>query len=182
MLSELKEVKYRIVGNKAKGQVCFKKTNYMCVSGVWNGMFISRKIWRVLFSWNTCFEIQPFALLPTKYFRKKFGWAGTRKLWFATLTSVPSYNKFFDSTTFPKTRTQFLCYNIAWNEEDFGVLLFNYILKTKKLYLKWFKTKVSKVTFFKSFFDDSGDILYFEQTEICHIFHVACFNYLVWNP
>ena len=33
MLSELKEVKYQIIGNKAKGQVCFKKTNYMCVSG-----------------------------------------------------------------------------------------------------------------------------------------------------
>ena len=33
MLSELKEVKYQIVGNKTKGQVCFKKTNYVWVSG-----------------------------------------------------------------------------------------------------------------------------------------------------
>ena len=30
-------------------------------------MFILRKIWRALFSWNTRFEIRPFALLPTKY-------------------------------------------------------------------------------------------------------------------
>ena len=29
-------------------------------------MFVFRKIWRALFSWNTCFEIRPFALLPTK--------------------------------------------------------------------------------------------------------------------
>ena len=33
MLNELKEVKHQIVGNKAKGQVCFKKTNYVCVPG-----------------------------------------------------------------------------------------------------------------------------------------------------
>ena len=33
MLSELKEVKHQIVRNKAKGQVRFKKTNYVCVSG-----------------------------------------------------------------------------------------------------------------------------------------------------
>ena len=29
-------------------------------------MFIFRKIWRALFSWNTRFEIRPFALLPMK--------------------------------------------------------------------------------------------------------------------
>ena len=29
-------------------------------------MFVFRKIWRALFSWNTRFEIRPFALLPTK--------------------------------------------------------------------------------------------------------------------
>ena len=41
------------------------------------------------------------------------------------LLQVLSYNKFFDSTArFPKTRTQFPCYNIARNEEGFGVLLF----------------------------------------------------------
>ena len=28
-------------------------------------MFVFRKIWRALFSWNTRFEIWPFALLPT---------------------------------------------------------------------------------------------------------------------
>ena len=30
-------------------------------------MFVFRKIWRALFSWNTRFEIRSFALLPTKY-------------------------------------------------------------------------------------------------------------------
>ena len=30
-------------------------------------MFVLRKIWRALFSWNTCFEIRPFALLPTNW-------------------------------------------------------------------------------------------------------------------
>ena len=68
---------------------------------------------------------------------------------------------------FPKTRTQFFCYNVARNEEGFGVLLFYYILKTKKLSLKWFTIKVSKVPFFKSFFDDSVDMLYLEKTERC---------------
>ena len=28
-------------------------------------MFVFRKIWLPLCSWNTCFEIRPFALLPT---------------------------------------------------------------------------------------------------------------------
>ena len=27
-------------------------------------MFVFRKIWRALFSWNTRYEIRPFALLP----------------------------------------------------------------------------------------------------------------------
>ena len=30
-------------------------------------MFVFRKIWRALFSWNTRFEICPFALLPTTW-------------------------------------------------------------------------------------------------------------------
>ena len=30
-------------------------------------MFVFRKIWRALFSCNTCFEICPFALLLMKY-------------------------------------------------------------------------------------------------------------------
>ena len=29
-------------------------------------MFVFQKIWRALLSWNTCFEILPFALLTTK--------------------------------------------------------------------------------------------------------------------
>ena len=31
-------------------------------------MFVFRKIWQALSSWNTRFEIRPFALLPTKCF------------------------------------------------------------------------------------------------------------------
>ena len=34
---------------------------------------------------------------------------------------------FLMQTLFPKTRTHFLYYNIARNEESFGVLLFYYI-------------------------------------------------------
>ena len=30
-------------------------------------MFVFRKIWRTLFSWNTRSEIRPFTLLPTKF-------------------------------------------------------------------------------------------------------------------
>ena len=133
-------------------------------------MFVSRKIWRVLFSWNTRFEIHPFALLLTKWYRKKCGRARTRKLWFATWRQCYLIINFLIQPRFPKTRTQFFCYNIAKNEKGLGVLLFYYILKTKKWFLKWFKIKVSKVSFFKSFFDDRGDMLYLEQTKTCHIF------------
>ena len=30
-------------------------------------MFVFRKIWRALFSWNTRSEIRPFALIPTNF-------------------------------------------------------------------------------------------------------------------
>ena len=35
----------------------------VCISGL--EMFVFRKIWRILFSCNTLFEVRPFALLPT---------------------------------------------------------------------------------------------------------------------
>ena len=35
-------------------------------------MFVSRKIERALFSWNTRFEIRPIALLPTIYGINKY--------------------------------------------------------------------------------------------------------------
>ena len=44
-------------------------------------MFIFRKIWRALFSWNTRFEIRPFALLQTNYFRKTLHFRYLRRLW-----------------------------------------------------------------------------------------------------
>ena len=34
----------------------------------WFEIFVFWKIWRTLFSCNTCFKIRPFALLPTSYF------------------------------------------------------------------------------------------------------------------
>ena len=37
-------------------------------------MFIFRKIWRALFSWNTCFEIRPFALLASSVIAFVWGW------------------------------------------------------------------------------------------------------------
>ena len=33
-------------------------------------MFVFREIWRALFSWNTSFEIRPFALLPTNFAKR----------------------------------------------------------------------------------------------------------------
>ena len=56
-----------------KARKIFRKTNIsyplirtrMCAyQGV--KMFLFPKIWRALFSYNTRFEIRPFALLPTK--------------------------------------------------------------------------------------------------------------------
>ena len=41
------------------------------------------------------------------------------------------------------------------------------------------KQNIRKVSFFRSFFDDSGDMLYLEQTQECQIFLIACFNSLV---
>ena len=35
-------------------------------------MFVFRKVWRALFSWNTHFGIRPFALLPTSYVLDNF--------------------------------------------------------------------------------------------------------------
>ena len=42
MLSKLKEIKHQIVGNKAKGQLCFKKTNYACMSGGKKCLFLGK--------------------------------------------------------------------------------------------------------------------------------------------
>ena len=73
----------QFAGNKAKRQIwnrVFKKKNKACqifrktiisyplyISG--DKTFVFRKIWRALFSWNTRFEIHPFALLPTNWGR-----------------------------------------------------------------------------------------------------------------
>ena len=73
--------KSSVIRQKGESQNgCFKKTKhakfpknehflppdthtYECVS---EG-FVFRKIWRALFSWNTRFEIRPFALLPANF-------------------------------------------------------------------------------------------------------------------
>ena len=73
------------VVNKAKGRISkrvfqenkarqiFRKTNiftpwYAHVRIRGYKMFVFRKIWRVLLSWNTSFEIRPSTLLPTIIF------------------------------------------------------------------------------------------------------------------
>ena len=65
----------KIVGKKAKKRISIRmfqenKTSQIfyprtcAYQGV--KMFVFRKIWRDLFSWNTRFEIRQFAILPTK--------------------------------------------------------------------------------------------------------------------
>ena len=71
MPSELKEVKHQIVGNKAKGQVRFNKTNMCAYQGLRNVRF-SENLTCFVFL-KTRFEIHPCALLPVKSYRKKFG-------------------------------------------------------------------------------------------------------------
>ena len=56
-----------------------------------------------------------------------------------------------------------------------GALEWSFLLYLEN---KWI---IGKVPFFRSLFDD-GDMLYFEQAQTCHIFHIVCFNSLVWNP
>ena len=171
MLSESKEVKHQIVGNKAKGQLCFKKTNYVCISRGKKCSFLGK--FDVF-----CFLETPvlrFTLLP--YYRqnnieKKLGEHAPGNYGLLHWRQYYLIMIFLIQPRFPKTRTQFFCYNIARNEDGFGVLFF----------ITFWKQKVSKVPSFKSFFDDSSDMLYLDQTDTCHIFHVACFNSLVWNP
>ena len=71
----------KFVGNKAEGrisqrvfhenkarQIFWKKKKHFLP------LFLFRKIWRALFSWNTRFEIRRFALLPT-----------SRRTWFSQM-------------------------------------------------------------------------------------------------
>ena len=41
------------------------------------------------------------------------------------------------------------------------------------------KQIIQKVSFFRSFFDDSDDMIFIEQTQACQIFHISCFDSLV---
>ena len=135
MLSELKEVKHQIVGNKSKGQLCFNKTNYVRVSGGKKCSFLG--IFDVF-----CFLETPvlrFTLLPyyqQNNIEKNLGEHAPANYSLLHCRQCYLIINALIQPRFPKTRTQFLCYNIAKNEEDFGVLLFYYILKTNKLSLK----------------------------------------------
>ena len=132
MLSELKEVKHQIVGNKVRGQVCFKKTNYVCASGGQKCSFLGN--FDVF-----CFLETPvlrFTLLP--YYRqnnieKNLGEHAPGNYGLLHWRQCYLIINFFIQPRFPKTRTQFLCYNIARNEGGFGVLLFYFILKKKTI-------------------------------------------------
>ena len=57
--------KRQLLSNKAKGQISKRMFQEVHIRG-WE-MFVFRKIWHALFSWNTRFEIRPFALLPTNW-------------------------------------------------------------------------------------------------------------------
>ena len=65
------EMNSLVVGNKAKGLISkqvFQENKARQISP-WYAhvcvLFVFRKIWCALFSWNTRFKIRPFALLPT---------------------------------------------------------------------------------------------------------------------
>ena len=66
-----------VIRQKGKSQNgCFKKTKHAKFPEKTNIsyplMFVFRKIWCALFSWNTRFEIRPFlALLPTNSVKKQ---------------------------------------------------------------------------------------------------------------
>ena len=129
MLSESKEVKHQIVGNKAKGQLCFKKTNYVCISRGKKCSFLGK--FDVF-----CFLETPvlrFTLLP--YYRqnieKNLGEHAPGNYGLLHWRQCYLIINLLIQPRLSKTRTQFLCYNIARNEEGFGMLLFYYILKTK---------------------------------------------------
>ena len=87
-------------------------------------MFVFRKIWRTLFSWNTRFEIHPFALLPTKYhlnmvveFRAEAKLKQPLKVFYKKCCSwnISIKNAGLEACSFIKKRLQYMCFpvNIA---------------------------------------------------------------------
>ena len=114
-----------VIRQKGKSQNgCFKKTKrakfsekvtfltlpsasfgvFSCISG-WE-MFVFQRIWRAVLSWNTRFEVHPFALLPTKSnFKERFRFS----------TNAEHYSKFYcllnaSSTTLVICFVNTLCY------------------------------------------------------------------------
>ena len=96
-----------IVGNKVKGRIpkrvfqdnkacqIFRKVNIsfplrvrVRISG--KEMLVFREIWRTLFSWNTRFEICPFAFLPTVW-SSNFTF-DRKQIWANWLNSIPPRN------------------------------------------------------------------------------------------
>ena len=55
-----------ILSIKVLLKIYFLLFSFLCAYQGVRNVFLFRKIWHALFSWNTCFEIHPFALLPTK--------------------------------------------------------------------------------------------------------------------
>ena len=68
--TKIQKIKSSVIRKKGESHNgCFKKTKHPKFFEKQAGgkkMFVFRKIWRALFSWNTHFEIRPIALLPTK--------------------------------------------------------------------------------------------------------------------
>ena len=57
----MKPLKGKYVGNKAKGRI----SERVFQENKTHQIFRKTNIWRALLSWDTRFEILPFALLPT---------------------------------------------------------------------------------------------------------------------
>ena len=121
-------IKSSVIRQKGK---CASRKQIMCgYQGVRN----------VRFSENmTCFVFlkhpfwdSPFCLITNKIIKRKIWISTHQEIMFLLHWRQCYLTKFFlIQPRFPKTRTQFLFYNIARNEEGFGVLLFIIFWKQK---------------------------------------------------
>ena len=132
MLSELKEVKHQIVRNKAKGQVCFKKTNYVCVSGGKKCSFLGKfDVFCFLETPVLRFTFSPY--YGQNNIEKNLGEHAPGNYGLLHWRQCYLIINFLIQPSFPKTRTQFLCYNIARNEEglecSFFIIFWKQIFK-----------------------------------------------------
>ena len=83
-------------------------------------MFVFRKIWRALFSWNTGFEIRPFALLPMILYNS----------WFSTLKLLKNFSLKLLSKLFSR--------NCVYPENlPFSLFYVNWWKRNERILRKW---------------------------------------------